>query len=163
MSEWDLKETLLDKEDVFNGTLLHVERWRAQLPNGAIATREMIRHVGASAIVPVDEEGNVYLVRQYRAPIARAERPAFPAAGAGFVPIDPPGRAGFSAARKSGENGGAPFLPLHGFAAAMRRVLRAECKTLSLASFLLQALAPACRPFVRRKITSIAWHGYGCL
>lgn len=24
-------------------------------------------------------------------------------------------------------------------------------------------LAPACRPFVRRKITSIAWHGYGCL
>ena len=56
---------------MFNGTLLHVERWRAQLPNGAIATREMIRHVGASAIVPVDEEGNVYLVRQYRAPIAR--------------------------------------------------------------------------------------------
>ena len=71
MSEWNLKETLLDKEDVFDGTLLHVERWRAQLPNGAIATREMIRHVGASAIVPVDEEGNVYLVRQYRAPIAR--------------------------------------------------------------------------------------------
>ena len=71
MSEWNLKETLLDKEDVFDGTLLHVERWRAQLPNGAIATREMIRHVGASAIVPVDGEGNVYLVRQYRAPIAR--------------------------------------------------------------------------------------------
>lgn len=71
MSEWNLKETLLDKEDVFNGTLLHVERWRAQLPNGAIATREMIRHVGASAIVPVDEEGNVYLVR----PVPRAYRP----------------------------------------------------------------------------------------
>ena len=67
----DLKETLLSKEDVFVGQLLHVERWQARLPNGALATREMIRHVGASAIVPIDDEGCVYLVRQYRAPIAR--------------------------------------------------------------------------------------------
>ena len=67
----NMKETLLTKEDIYDGVILHVEKWQAQLPNGAIGVREMIRHVGASAVVPVDEEGNVYMVRQYRSPIGR--------------------------------------------------------------------------------------------
>ena len=41
------------------------------LPDGRAAVREAVRHPGASAIVPVDAEGNVALVRQYRAPIAQ--------------------------------------------------------------------------------------------
>lgn len=37
-----------------------------RLPNGQTALREVVRHKGAAAVVPVDDEGNVYLVRQHR-------------------------------------------------------------------------------------------------
>ena len=40
-----------------------------QLPNGKAAKREIAVHVGASAVLPIDGEGNIYLVRQFRAPI----------------------------------------------------------------------------------------------
>lgn len=36
------------------------------LPNGKKACREYIRHKGAAAVIPVDGDGNVYLVKQYR-------------------------------------------------------------------------------------------------
>ena len=39
---------------------------RVRLPNGNVCELEMIRHPGAAAVVPVDENGDVILVRQYR-------------------------------------------------------------------------------------------------
>jgi len=48
-----------------------VDRMAVTLPNGKPATREVVRHVGAAAVVAMDGEGRVTLVRQYRAPIDR--------------------------------------------------------------------------------------------
>jgi len=39
---------------------------RVVLPNDNEAELEIIHHRGAAAVVPVDSDGNVYLVRQYR-------------------------------------------------------------------------------------------------
>ena len=39
---------------------------RVRLPNGSETTREVVEHADAVTIVPVDEDGNVVLVRQYR-------------------------------------------------------------------------------------------------
>ncbi|MGB9846136.1 MAG: NUDIX hydrolase [Desulfotomaculales bacterium] len=39
------------------------------LPDGREATREVVEHAGAVAVVALDKEGNVYLVRQYRYPV----------------------------------------------------------------------------------------------
>ena len=39
---------------------------RVRLPNGSEATREVVGHADAVTIVPVDEDCNVVLVRQYR-------------------------------------------------------------------------------------------------
>jgi ADP-ribose pyrophosphatase len=36
-------------------------------PNGEPMARQVLRHPGAVTVVPVDEDGNTYLVRQYRA------------------------------------------------------------------------------------------------
>jgi len=36
------------------------------LPNGATVELEVIRHQGASAVVPLQEDGTVLLIRQYR-------------------------------------------------------------------------------------------------
>ena len=48
----DLIEKKLKSEDIFDGNLLHVKRDTALLPNGEQATREWIKHPGASAVIP---------------------------------------------------------------------------------------------------------------
>lgn len=58
-------------ERVFDGIILHIDHLTNELSNGTLHKREVARHVGASAVVPVDEDGNVWLVKQFRAPIDR--------------------------------------------------------------------------------------------
>ena len=61
-----LREEPINDEVKFKGILIDVHHMQVRLPNGRIAMREAVRHKGAAAIVPVDEEGNVYLVTQHR-------------------------------------------------------------------------------------------------
>ena len=61
-----LKETFLSSELIYPGKIIRVEKWQVRLPSGKTAEREIVRHNGAAAIVPVDEAGNVTLVRQHR-------------------------------------------------------------------------------------------------
>jgi ADP-ribose pyrophosphatase len=51
---------------IFDGTVLHVYRDEIYLPNGKEGYREFCRHNGAVCVVPVTDEGEVILVRQYR-------------------------------------------------------------------------------------------------
>lgn len=62
-------EKNVSRERVFDGIILHIDHLTNELPNGKLAKREVAMHVGASAVLPIDGEGNVYLVRQFRAPI----------------------------------------------------------------------------------------------
>ena len=62
-------ETTVETMRVFDGLILHIDHINNRLPNGKTAAREVARHVGASAVVPVDGDGNVWLVKQFRAPI----------------------------------------------------------------------------------------------
>ncbi len=64
-------EKTLSSERVFDGIILHIDHLVNELPNGHTAPREVARHIGASAVIPVDAEGNVWLVKQFRAPIDR--------------------------------------------------------------------------------------------
>lgn len=53
-------------ERVFNGRLLKVIVKKERLPHGYLATFEMIRHPGASLIVPFLDKNTVILLRQLR-------------------------------------------------------------------------------------------------
>lgn len=64
-----IMEKNLSRERVFDGIILHIDHVTNQLPNGKAAKREIAVHVGASAVLPIDGDGNIYLVRQFRAPI----------------------------------------------------------------------------------------------
>ena len=64
-----IMEKNLSRERVFDGIILHIDHLTNELPNGKAAKREIAVHVGASAVLPIDGEGNIYLVRQFRAPI----------------------------------------------------------------------------------------------
>ncbi len=64
----DLREKQTGSELIYDGVILHVYKDTVDLPNGQGAFRELIRHVGAAAVVPVTEEGKVIVERQYRYP-----------------------------------------------------------------------------------------------
>jgi ADP-ribose pyrophosphatase len=55
---------------IFRGRILDVRLEEARLPNDVTVVLEMVRHPGAAAIVPVDEQLHVILVHQYRAALS---------------------------------------------------------------------------------------------
>ena len=57
---------LLTSKSVYDGKVVKLRLDRVDLPNGKIVELEVIRHPGAAAVVPVDAEGRVLMVRQYR-------------------------------------------------------------------------------------------------
>lgn len=61
-----LKESCASSELIFDGKVLHVYVDQIDLPNGARGFREYIKHIGAVAVLPLTDEGEVICVRQYR-------------------------------------------------------------------------------------------------
>ena len=67
----ELREIPVSSESIYEGKILHVERWQVTCPNGREATREIVVHKGAAAVVPVYEDGTTLLVRQHRVAVDR--------------------------------------------------------------------------------------------
>lgn len=65
----ELSERKLSSELIYKGKILNLRQDRVCLPDGREAWREVVEHPGAVAIVALDNENNVYLVRQYRYPV----------------------------------------------------------------------------------------------
>ena len=64
-----LSEKITSSEDIFNGVILHVKRDMVTLSNGSETVREVIRHIGAVCVIPVTENNEVIMERQYRYPL----------------------------------------------------------------------------------------------
>ena len=67
----ELKETRVSRQCVYDGRLLHVYSDTVRLPNGRTAGREVLEHQGAVCVVPLDRNGCVTLVRQFRYAVGR--------------------------------------------------------------------------------------------
>ena len=59
-------ETLLSTKRVYTGKVLKLDLDMVGLPNGRTTELEILRHPGASAVVPLKEDGKVVLIRQLR-------------------------------------------------------------------------------------------------
>jgi 8-oxo-dGDP phosphatase len=57
---------VLDTETVFEGPVISLHRDRVAMPGGGNSVRDIVRHPGAVAVVAVDGQDRVVLVRQYR-------------------------------------------------------------------------------------------------
>src|SRR5258707_11024170 len=66
-----LTEKVIDSKEIYRGRVVHLVVDTVEMPNGQKATREVVRHSGAVAIVPVNDQGQIVMVRQYRHPIGR--------------------------------------------------------------------------------------------
>lgn len=66
-----LRERGLTQEIVYKGSMLKIRVDTVALPNGEIAQREIVEHPGAVAMIPITEDGQVVMVRQFRYPIGQ--------------------------------------------------------------------------------------------
>jgi ADP-ribose pyrophosphatase len=60
-----------DSETLYVGKIFALRADEVRMPGGTTARREVVEHYGAVAIVALDDERNVVLVRQYRHPVGR--------------------------------------------------------------------------------------------
>lgn len=58
--------TILSIDTVFTGRVIKVNVEHVQLPNASIADLEIVHHPGGAAVVAVDADRNVCLLRQFR-------------------------------------------------------------------------------------------------
>ena len=70
MQNENLTEKRLSGELIYDGCVVHLWRDEIELPDGGRGVREIVRHVGAVAVLPLTKEGDVICVRQYRYPFA---------------------------------------------------------------------------------------------
>lgn len=66
-----IPEEFLTSRTVLDGKILQVSVDEVRLADGKTATREVVRHPGAVAVLAVNEKDEVILVAQYRYPCAR--------------------------------------------------------------------------------------------
>ena len=61
----------LSRDLVQRGAIIDYYQDTIQVPNGNIVKWDFIKHNGAAAVVPVDDQGRLVMVRQYRNALER--------------------------------------------------------------------------------------------
>lgn len=64
----DYEEKTISEERKYSGNIINVNRATVLLPGGKQATRDIVRHPGASVVVPITDDWELLLVKQYRKP-----------------------------------------------------------------------------------------------
>lgn len=62
-------EKTLDIKEIYKGNIITVQNQTVSLPDGREATRDIVLHPGASVVIPINECGEIYMVRQFRKPL----------------------------------------------------------------------------------------------
>ena len=63
-----LNETKLDREEIYHGKILHIQKDTVQLEDGSQALREVVRHPGGVCVLAVTDDDEILLVKQFRYP-----------------------------------------------------------------------------------------------
>ena len=67
----DLTEKKLARQEIYNGRVVRLHVDTVELPDGGTSIREIVDHPGGVAILALDEDGRVPVVRQYRYAFSR--------------------------------------------------------------------------------------------
>lgn len=66
------EEKTISTEHIFKGKVISLQVDDVILPNGSQSKREIVKHPGAVAIIPVTEKGTMIMVEQYRKALERS-------------------------------------------------------------------------------------------
>jgi len=74
----DFIEKTLSAEKIYKGRIIDLEKLVVELPDGRTAQREIVRHPGASMVVPILDDGRIIMIKQFRKPLEKVyyEMPA---------------------------------------------------------------------------------------
>ena len=64
-------EKTIEKNTVYEGVIVNVRRDKAELVNGNVVGREVVEHPGGVTVIPVEPDGTIWCVRQFRYPFGR--------------------------------------------------------------------------------------------
>ena len=67
----ELIEEKLRTVTSYHGVIVNVRLDEARLPDGSTAKREVVEHPGGVTVLPLEPDGTVWCVRQYRYPFSR--------------------------------------------------------------------------------------------
>lgn len=67
----EFTEKRVDGEYKYKGLIVNVRMDKAELFNGHIVKREVVEHPGGVTVLPIDDEGNCYMVEQFRYPMGK--------------------------------------------------------------------------------------------
>ena len=65
----ELTERTVSSQTIFRGRIIRVDMDQVELPDGKTADREVVYHPGGVAVLALDRDNSVSLVRQFRYPI----------------------------------------------------------------------------------------------
>ncbi|MBQ1019892.1 NUDIX hydrolase [Micromonospora sp. D93] len=71
MSELEHRYEVRSRQERYRGRIFDVVTEEVTMPGGGTGLRDLVRHVGAVAVVALDDAGQVVLIRQYRHPVGR--------------------------------------------------------------------------------------------
>jgi ADP-ribose pyrophosphatase len=67
-----MKHEIINRKTIFEGRIFDVEILETRLPDGKLTHYDIVSHPGAVALVPVDQDGNIWFVSQYRAAVGKS-------------------------------------------------------------------------------------------
>ena len=65
------EEKTISSKSIYEGKIISLRVEDVKLPDGNLAKRELVKHPGAVAIIPITAEGKLVLVKQYRKALNR--------------------------------------------------------------------------------------------
>ncbi|MFC3038990.1 NUDIX hydrolase [Virgibacillus xinjiangensis] len=65
------EERTIKTENIFDGKVVRLQVDEVELPNGKTSKRELIKHSGAVAVIPITKDNKILFVKQYRKPLEK--------------------------------------------------------------------------------------------
>ncbi len=62
----------VSSKTIYEGKIFTIKQEEIIIENGKTATRDILEHNGACAVLPIDNDGKIILVKQYRHPIKKS-------------------------------------------------------------------------------------------
>lgn len=66
----NFEERVVNKESMYNGAIIDVEKQTVELPDGTTSHRDIVHHADAIGVLAITAENKMILEKQWRAPIA---------------------------------------------------------------------------------------------
>src|SRR5690625_2990251 len=66
------EEKTIHTEKIYDGKIISLQVDDVQLPNGKTSKRELVKHPGAVAVIPITPDKKILFVEQYRKPLERS-------------------------------------------------------------------------------------------